>query len=260
MDSQPSQQPEPEDLSALQKAELAEQQRLIDQEAEGKKAAARLRAQRAADRARSGRSGGGGGREEEEEEEEEEAPKPSRKSKREEEEEDEEYEGSEKKRQQRPRIMGGAAAPIVAAAKGAKDLLKPLLASIRAKEVGLATKTAGHAAAEKSFKEMLAKDPVIERIFKELRNVFFVVRDVHGNIVQPMQPIPPVDAIRALNKIMAGLQIWGHLKAATLDLDNATTDLANANEAYQAALAAAPAEEEGAGAGQSQDSLGASLW
>jgi hypothetical protein len=261
VDSQESQQPE--DLSALQKAELAEQQRLIEQEAEGKKAALRLRAQRALERAqaRSGRGGGGGGgREEEEEEEEEAAPKTaSRKSKREE--EDEEYEGGEKKRQQRPRIVGGAAAPIVAAAKNAKALLQPLQTSVRAKEVALATKIAGHAAADKSFKEMLAKDPVFARIFKELRNVFFVRRDAAGNVLMPLQPIPSKDAIDVLNKIMGGLQTWGHLKAATWAQEVATTDLANAQEAYQAALAAAPAEEEEAGGGgESQDSLGANLW
>ena len=260
MDYQESQ---PEDLSAFQKAELAEQQRLIEQEAEGKKAAARLRAQRAAERAqaRSGRGGGGGGgREEEEEEEEEAAPKTaSRKSTREE--EDEEYEGGEKKRQQRPRIVGGAAAPIVAAAKNAKALLQPLQTSVRAKEVALATKIAGHAAADKSFKEMLAKDPVFARIFKELRNVFFVRRDAAGNVLMPLQPIPSKDAIDVLNKIMGGLQTWGHLKAATWAQEVATTDLANAQEAYQAALAAAPAEEEEAGGGgESQDSLGANLW
>ena len=155
--------------------------------------------------------------------------------------------------------MGGAAAPIGAAAKNAKALLQPLKSSVGAKEVALAAKAAGHAAAEKTFKELLAREPGLARIFKELRNVLFVMRDGAGNVILPLQAIPASEAINVLNKIMGGLQTWGHLKSAEVGHEVAAADLANAQAAYQAALVAAPAEEEGGGA-ESQDSLGASLW
>ena len=66
-----------------------------------------------------------------------------------------------------------------------------------------------------------------------------------------MAGLPPHDAIDEMNKYIKALELWGKFKNASLDHEEAVSELATAKASYESAK-----ESAGAGADEGEDSDG----